>query len=182
MPILNAKNSNFLLKFPPNFLYPEVVEKYQRYLIHDPNPYDTLVDYLNASIQSVNFTGFSYTPNQQVLLDDFVGWKSGFDANKMLVKTFTVNFKTYEGFINYWIMREQLTQFLDYDTENEFLSPITLSFLDHVGFELVNYKFEQVLMVGIGDLDLSFSNNMPNFETFSIDFTYNYLKIQHRLD
>ena len=180
--ILNAKNSNFVLKLPTNFLYPEVVEKYNRYLIHDPNPYNNLVDYVNASIQSVNFTGFGYDPAPQTLYDDFVKWKRGWNSTKMLNKTFTISFKTYEGFINYWILREQFIQFLDYDTENEFLAPITLSFLDHAGFELFKYTFEQVLMIGIGDLDMSFAANMPEFNTFSIDFTYNYLKLGSRVD
>lgn len=177
--ILNAKNSNFNINLAPNFLYPEVIEKYERYLIHDPNPYNTLVDYLNASIQGISFKGFAFEPPQQTLLDDFVKWKGGFDANKLLDKTFTITFKTYEGFINYWILRENLIQFLDYDAKNEFMPSVRLSFLDHVGFEMVNYRFEQVLMVGIGDLELSYSSNMPEFTTFSVDFTYNYLNINH---
>lgn len=180
--ILNAKNSNFIIKLPTNFLYPEIVEKYERYLIHDPNPFNSLVDYVNASIQGMSFKGFSYEPARQMLLADPVKWKNGFDVNTMLDKTFTITFKTYEGFINYWILREQLTEFLSYDQKDEFLAPITLSFLDHVGFELVNYTFQQVLMTGIGDLELSYGNNMPEFTTFDVDFAYSELKIQHRLD
>ena len=53
--ILNVRQNGFIFNFPKEFLNPEVVEKYKGYVNRMPMPYDTVNDFINATVQSINF-------------------------------------------------------------------------------------------------------------------------------
>lgn len=180
--ILNSRNNNYIISFPRNFLYPTVQKRYAPLLKRLPIPYDSVTDYLNASIQSLTFPGISTENVEQVLYEDRVQWKGGFRLGKQIEKDFSMTFKSYEAYINYWMMFDQFQEFLAYDNENEFLPNLTLSFLDQDGFELVVFEFKQLTMKGISELELNFSSNTADFNNFTCDFHYNYFEIKRRLD
>jgi hypothetical protein len=179
--ILNSKNSNYIFNFPKNFLYPKIQDRYRTYLKRLPLPYADVTDYLNASIQSVTFPGGSMDIVEQNLYEDPVKWKGGMSA-RYFTKEFSVTFKSYEGYINYWMMFDLFQEYLNYDNDREFLPNVTLSFLDHSGFELIVFEFKQILMVEIGDLQLNFTSNAAEFQSFDCKFMYNYFTIKRRLD
>lgn len=180
--ILNSKNNNFIASFPKNFLYEKVRKRYTPLLKRLPLPYDGITDYLNASIQQFTFPGVSVETVEQTLSEDKVQWKDGYRLGKSFDKNFTVTFKNYEGYLNYWMMFDQFQEFLKYDNAKQYLPNITLSFLDQNGFELIVIEFKQVLMKGISELELNFASNAPEFQSFSCDFAYNYFELKRRLD
>ena len=57
--ILNARNNNFIIKFPRNFLYPKVNDRYASLYKRLPYPFDAPIDFLNASIQQVTMPSVS---------------------------------------------------------------------------------------------------------------------------
>ncbi|HRW21753.1 MAG TPA: hypothetical protein P5509_07265 [Bacteroidales bacterium] len=180
--ILNAKNNNFRIEFPSEFFYPEVVDKYNFYLKRLPIPYTNMRDFVNASIQGVTFPAASGPIVDQTLYEDPVKWKGRGKLERWISREFSVTFKLYEGYINYWIMFEQLQKFYAYDQPNYMLGDLVLSFLDNSGFEIIAFKFIKVVYQGISSLDLSFSSNVPDFKTFQCDFVFNYMDIIKRLD
>lgn len=180
--ILSSKNNNFIVKFPNNFLYPSINEKYERYVKRLGIPYENVTDYLNASIQQISFAGSDNETVRQTLMEDPVRWKSGFRFGIEYQRDFDITFKNYEGYINYWIMFEQLREFLSYDNEQQFLPNISLTFLDQTGFEFITIEYKQILMRSISDLDLDYSSNTPEFQTFTCGFSFNYFEIKQRLE
>lgn len=181
--IPNAKNNNFFITLPHTFFYPEIIEKYEFYIKRLPNPYETISDFVNSSIQGITFPSIDMGIVEQTLMEDTpIKWKDGFDFKKSIDKEFTITFKLFEGYINYWIMFDQLQKFYDYDTENQFFPPMTLSFLDNTGFELIAFIYEKVLMTSMTQLELSYASNIPDFQTFDVTFHYNYFNIERRLD
>jgi hypothetical protein len=104
--------------------------------------------------------------------------KDGFDFDKHIDKTFTVTFKLFEGYINYWIMFEQLRLFYAYNAPNEYFNPMRLSFLDGVGFEFIAFEFDKILFTGLSELNLDFSSTTPEFQTFDATFHYNYFDVK----
>lgn len=179
--ILNSRNSNFILTFPKNFLYPRIQDRYRTYLKRLPLPYDSVTDYLNASIQSTSFPGASIGIVEQRLYEDPVKWKDGL-SGRFFKREFSVEFKSYEGYINYWMMFDLLQEYANYDNKEPYLPNITLSFLDQSGFELIVYEYQKVIMTDISDLQLNFTSNAADFQSFSCSFTYNYFKVKRRLD
>lgn len=181
--IRNSKSNNFFIEFPKGFFYKKIEDKYDFYLKRLPNPYEDLRSFMNASIQGTTFPSFDMDIVTQTLYEDHpVKWKDGFNFEKHIDKTFTITFKTYEGYINYWIMLEQLHEFYKYDAKNSFFPDITLSMLDVQGLEIISIQYKKVLFTNLSSLELSYSSTVPNFNTFDATFHYNYLDIKRRLD
>jgi len=180
--ILNSKNSDFSLYLPKNFLYEDIRKRYDKFLSRMPRTYETVIDYLNQSIQSINLDGVNAETVEQNFKYERQQWKSGHDFDRQFTREFTLNFKGNEGYINYWIMFEQFREYLKYKQENEFLPDIYLSYLDRNGYELMTIEFLQITMTNISALDLDFSSVTPEFNTFNCDFTFNYFNIKHRID
>lgn len=180
--ILNAKNNNFRFEFPRNFFFDSVIEKYTPYIKKMPIPYDNLRDYINSSIQSVSFPSMEGPTVDQTLLEDPVKWRGRGRMERWLSRDFTVTFKLYEAYLNYWIMFEQLHAFYSYEQPDYLLGDFVLQFLDNNGYEMIAFKFGKVVYTGISNLELSFSSNMPQFTTFTCNFHYNYPEILNRRD
>ena len=180
--ILNAKNNNFRFEFPHGYFYNEVVDKYTPYIKRMPIPYDNLRDYINSSIQSVSFPAISGPIVEQTLYEDPVVWKGRGNVERWMGREFTVTFKLYEAYLNYWIMFEQLRMFYDYHTKDTALPACILQFLDNNGYELIAFQFSQTIFYQMSELEISFASNIPNFQTFTCSFKYNYPEILNRKD
>ena len=181
--ILNAKNNNWRLEFPANFFFEDVMEKYDFLIKRLPCPYKTLKDYVNAGVQEVTFPSASLpVATQENLHNNQVPWKGKGDLDFNITKEITVTFKLYEGFSNYWIFWETLSKFGEYTTRRQAFPDLYLSFMDNTGFELYTAKFGRVIYTGISELQLSFSSNIPDFKTFTCDFTYTDFTLLRRLD
>ena len=180
--ILNSKNSNFVLLLPKGFIYEDIDKRYNRFLSRLPKTYETVIDYLNVSAQSMSFTGVTAENVQQEFQHRLQQWKSGHDFDRQFTREFSITFKLNEGFINYWIMFEQFRRYLEFKQENEFLKDVRVSFIDRHGYELITFEFLQITMTGISEVSLDFSSNTPDFNTFICDFTFNDFKITHRID
>jgi hypothetical protein len=132
-------------------------------------------------VQSVSFPSLSVEPVEQVLYEDPISSKGGKRFETYLDRNFTVTFKTYEGYINYWIMFDLFREFYDLDNKEKYLTDINLSFMDHTGFEFITINFNQILLTALSELELNYSSTTPEFRTFTATFKYNYIKIQKRL-
>lgn len=180
--ILTSKNNNFIVRFNKGFFYPSIVSRFETYLKRLPIPYETLHDYMTASIQSITFPALNAEPVEQILYEDSYSSKGGLRLERYLTREFTLSFKLYEGYINYWVMFEMFQSFYDLDNKEKFLSDVSLSFLDQTGFEFINVNFHQILMLSISELELNYSSNTADFKTFNMNFKYNYIKIKKRLE
>ena len=179
--ILNSKNSNFIITIPSNFVYPDIVSRYETYLKRLPLPYDSVSDYLNASVQGMSFPALSTELVEQTLYEDQVSAKGGKRIQNYLSREFTMTLKTYEGYINYWIFYDLLWAYWGLDNKNKFLPDITVTFLDHTGFEFMTVIFKQIILYGISEIELNYSSNTADFKTFTVNFKYNYIEIKKRL-
>jgi hypothetical protein len=180
--ILNAKNNNFRLEIPKNFYFDTIVDKYEYIIKKLPCPYTNIRDYINASIQEVTVPEVSLpTVTQQSLHNPDVPWKGPWNMEKSIAKELTVTFKLYEGYLNYWILYEQLHHFYKYSTKAQAFPDLYLSFLDNTGYELFTFRMVRVIFNEISNLSLSFSSNVPEFQTFTCGFVYTDFELLKRL-
>lgn len=186
--ILNSRFSNFLFNFPKGWIYPEIAEKYQTFFDRLPIPYRDATDFINYSVQSISWPAIEIDTPTQVTTKtrrDVMGgniqnqpsdrtFKSGFDMALSAPKDFTVTFKTTEGFLNYWIMAEQLEQYISYSKQDQpFLPSVQLQILDHYGYLVMTRVYQNIIFKSISELDLSYSTNLPEYRTFSCGFMHN---------
>lgn len=54
---------------------------------------------------------------------------------------------------------------------------LVVSLLDDGGFETVSYVYKQLTMTSIADLNLQYSAQLGNFNTFTCGFAYNFYDV-----
>lgn len=176
--ILNARNNQFVFKFPVGFLYPEVKRKYDSYLRRMHTPFSDMESYLNHTIQSVSFPAISSNESEQIL-DKFPHFsREALDLERIISKEFTVNLKTTDGYLNYWVMFEQYLSYLQVSNTKDHFPDMNLIFLDRFGYQLVTVSFIKPLMKRLDSIEMSYGSNAFDFKTFGVDFKYNNFEIK----
>jgi hypothetical protein len=141
-------------------------------------PYNSSSDFLNACIQSVSFPQLSLDTVEQQESQFKIQWRGGKELEPIFDKTITVTFKLSEGFISYWMLFEQIEYFLTYAKTTPYWPPMFLSFLDHNGFSLVDFTFEQLTPTAMSQFDINYSTMATEFSTFTLTMKYNRFNIK----
>ena len=178
MSILNAKSSMFTIWFPPNFFYPSIVKKWEPIIKRLKLPYQTIEDFFNAAIQSITMPAIDLRSVSQQQSQFKIEYKGGKELEPIFDKTLDVTFKLSEGFITYWIIFEQIEEYLKYNEGNVFWPSMYVSFLDMHGFELVTFEFKQIVPTGLSSFDVSYATTAADFNTFTLGLRYNRFKIK----
>ncbi len=178
--ILNARQNGFIFNFPKGFLYEEVVEKYGGYVKRMPIPYDTVTDFVNSTIQSINFPTLRGIDSvEQVRPGGFrQTYKSATTLQNLIQREFSVTFKLGEGFINYWIMYDQIVKFLDFQNPEQYFPEFRLMLLDNDGIIMASVVLQQILVTSLSEIQLNYSSSTPQFQTFSVGFRCNYVNLK----
>jgi len=112
----------------------------------------------------------------------FQNFKSGFNMPLSASMDFDIVFRTTEGILNYWILHDQFEKFMDYGPDDDvFLPDIQLHILDQQGYLMMTRVYHKCIMTGISELDLSYSSNVPEYRTFSMQFMHNGYTIKREL-
>lgn len=192
--ILNAKNNQFVFRFPKGFIYPELETKYNLYLKRLPTPFETITDYVNHTIQSVTFPAVGSDEVEQWVgrrtsVEDNNGsrrvvtknpqyWRQSLDFDRVIPKEFTVNLKVADGYLNYWVMYETYRQYLTIPNMEDYFPDLQIMFLDREGYQLLTSTYRQPLMKGISEVEMNYSSTAMEFRTFSVTFKYNAFDIE----
>jgi len=181
--ILNSLNNQFVLRFPKNFFYPEIHAKWEPVIKRLKLPYENLEDFMNASVQSLNFPAIDLPIVEQVQQQFRIAQRPGKELEPLFDKNLTLTFKLSEGFITYWILFEQIELFIQiYEVKKPFWDPMYVSFLDHHGFELVAFSFEKIIPTAMSQFDISYATTAAEFNTFTLNLRYNRFNIKRRID
>jgi hypothetical protein len=181
--LLNSLNNQFVIRFPTNFFYPEIREKWNPVVKRLKLPYENLEDFMNSSVQSLNFPAIDLPIQEQPQQQFRIGYRPGKELEPLFDKNLTLTFKLSEGFITYWILFEQIELFIQvYEVKKPFWDPMYVSFLDHHGFELVAFSFEKIIPTSMSQFDISYATTAAEFNTFTMNLRYNRFKIKRRID
>ena len=180
--ILNSKSNMFAIWFPPNFFYPEILERWEPVVKRLKLPYETVEDFFNSSIQSITIPPVDLTTVIQQQSQFKIEQRGGKELEADWEKTLDVTFKLSEGFITYWIIFEQIELFLEYKESKPFWPAMYVSFLDLHGFELVVFEFNKIIPLGLSQFEVSYATTAAEFNTFSLGLKYNRFNITKRID
>lgn len=176
---LNAKSNLFRFTFPVGFFPKKITDKYERYLEKSQIPFKNFEDFINSTIQSVTIPSLNGDiVEQKGAYRVAQKWRSGFETIRMLERSFTVEFKLVESFMNYFALMEAFFEFHDFQTKVEYLSDLVLEVYDTDLLRTLKIKYGQVLYKSIPTA-ISFNHGdvRNTFKTFSINFVYNNLEI-----
>lgn len=174
--ILNSRNSNFIFGFPKGFFYSEIDEKYKEHFNRSHQPYKNVTDYMNFTIQSSTWPSVSLETVEQSFRNTTQNFKGGYEAERQRNHEFSMTFRTTEGYLNYFIMEDQINLYWEYNNyqnkkDNKIYMPdMNLYLLDDTGHLITTRVYKNIVISGISDLDLSYNSNMAEFNTFTVDF------------
>jgi len=182
--ILNSRNNLYNFKFPRNFIPVEVAEKYKKYLNRMPgNILTEPIDFINYSIQGINLPGLAFDPVTQSHGDGSVRYSRGAQPIQNIIdREFTVTMQLLDGFINYWIMNDTLLYYYSREERIPFLEDLKLQIMDSEGIHLISAQFHQPILKSLSELDLNMSQNVAEFNTFSLTFNYNKYSLVLEID
>lgn len=182
--ILNNLPQQFVIYFDSNTFYPMVNETWLPVIKRMMLPYLSLEDFFNSQIQSLSFPGFNGSPVSQQMGLYNVKKRPGRAADQIQEKNLSLTVKLTESYISYFVARQQYDEFLALgparDVKELYMPSIFLSFLDDAGFETITYQMDELTPTGISDLSLSYAARIGSFNTFTWNFSYNYLSIWYR--
>jgi len=184
---LNPRMNLFKFEFTKNFMPMDIRNKYYKYLNHViGSPISEPLDYINYGIQGINLPGLSYDPVEQIgEYGRIRKHRSSIHDQEMYAKEMTVTFRMMDGFINYWIMVDILRYYYDYygeSKETRYIPDQQLEIIDGDGHVITSVDLRRVLYTNISDLNLNFSSNNPEFNTFDVTLVYNELEIKQLFD
>jgi len=180
--ILNSINSQFVIRFPANFFYPEIEKKWAPVVRRLKLPYENLEDFINATIQSVSFPSVELNLLEQQQGQRTIRYRPGKELEPLLDRNLTVTFKLSEGFISYWILFEQIEAYLEYRETQPFWPPMYLSFLDHHGYELLEFSFNKIVPQSLSQFEISYATTAAEFRTFTMNLVYNRFTLKNKID
>lgn len=180
--LLNPLSQNFVIWFPANFFYPEVVKLWKPVFKRLYLPYVTLEDMFNSQISGVSFPSVTSQTVTQGLENYQIQKRPGKQLDQMMQKTLTITVKLTESYMTYFMARQQMDLYLKIGKNYKelYMPPVNITILDEGGFENITYSYYQLTPTSLSDFDLSYSAKPGSFNTFTWGFGYNYFEIYYR--
>jgi len=171
--IINSRSSNFLFTFPKGFFCKAVIDKYEHYVKRNYLPYDTLEHFMAAQIQSVTFPTLSMDPVQQTrYLGKKQEYKNSVPISDLFTRDLQVTFKSLDGYINYWIFLDNALEYLSFENKIQYFDDLQMRFLDQEGHVVLTTQYKGTYFKGLTEVTLSYSDNNPDFKTFTASFGF----------
>lgn len=195
---LSPRADLFVFNFPKDFLPKEIEEKYQKIINKQKNVITTPIDYLNESIQGVNFPGISDLITEQTQHSPehhenhnsqkgLAGKRVSIEPSRtnstyspksilsQIANEFTVTLRKNQGFYNYFMLYETifhkaLKEYANVEKDDDLFY---IDILNEQGNVIARIKLFQPRIDGIDGLEFSYNKLERQDETFDVKFKYN---------
>jgi len=176
-------NSEFIYNLPSDFIPREALADFDGILDLYQMPYESIIDFLNSTIKSISFPGFSADPNHQIInRGKYIGYKPAKPVQD-LVTTREVNvvFNTVSGSLNYFLLLD-IFQKHYLDTEHLYVQPLVVSSLDPYRNAIYTIKYYQVILISISETEFDYSVTKVNPSEFTLTFAFNFMELDFVLN
>ena len=184
MSVLNNKPQMFVIQFPSNFWYKEVINTWEPMVKRMKLPYETLDDFMNQQIQQVTLPSTNLELATQQRGQYEIAYATGKELEPEIGKNLNITFKLTESYLSYWVVWHQVDTYLHYANDELkrnkapiYMEPISLSFLTDAGLEMLSFRFDQIVPTNIGELNLSYAATVASYNTFTWNLRFNYFDI-----
>lgn len=181
---LNARNDLFQFQFPKTFFPDEIAERWIKYIERVPTNIMDVRDFLNMTIQGVNTSSLTYDPAVQGGTQKRAErqWRASTPVSQTSSKELTVTFQLIDGYANYFLLMELFDYWYSFYTDVNYISDFTLFTIDGDGNRLLQFDMADVLFTGMNELQLNYSDNVQQFNSFDATFTFNRYQIKFPFD
>ena len=190
MPLsLSPRYDLFRFTFPKDFLPVEVEEKYLNIIKENSNILTTPIDYLNESIQGINFPGISDIIVQQIQHGSNsnkrtlgklnvepkvdVAYQTPMNPLDKIEHTFKITFRMNQGLYNYFMLYETIFYQICKPLNKGHQPVYYIELLNETGEVTSRIIFKDVLIDGIDGLEFNFNKVDRDAGTFDVSFKFN---------
>lgn len=186
---LSPRYDLFRFALPKDFLPKEVEEKYRILINKNQAVITTPIDYLNESIQGINFPGISdiLVQQQQHSSNEIarklgkinvepktdITYQTSSNPLDKITKEFKITFRYNQGLYNYFMMYETIFHQVCKSIDRGHERVLYIELLDGNGNKTSRIIFKDVLMDGIDGLEFNFSKIEREAGTFDVTFKFN---------
>lgn len=181
----------FRFILPKDFIPAELEDKYSKLLNKDKNVIITPIDYLNESIQGINFPGIS-----NLLIEQDQYSHSGLRGNiieparknityntmsplSQIPQEVDVTFRQNQGLYNYFMIYEIiLYKTLKENHKKYFDDFFRIDILSEYGNPVVKIMLDQPMVDGIEGLSFNYNKVERSSETFDVKFKFNNINFE----
>lgn len=186
---LSPRYDLFRFSFPKDFLPAQIEEKYYNILNKNAGVITSPIEYLNESIQGINFPGISdiLIQQQQHSTNEI---KRGLgkinvepkreqiyqtSANPLdkINQEFKVTFRYNQGLYNYFMLYETVFHQICKPIDRGHIPVLYIELLSETGVITSRILFKDVLIDGIDGLDFSYNKVERDSGTFDVTFKFN---------
>tara|TARA_R110000796_G_scaffold44977_1_gene109238 strand:- start:2579 stop:3187 length:609 start_codon:yes stop_codon:yes gene_type:complete len=177
MKSLNRKDL-FYVEFTKKFIPQNIEDFYKPYVKNMPHQIDSPRVLVESSLQGITVPSYQYDGVEQGHVDTLNKnsitniHRSNMNGQELAVKNLSLTFKLLNGYINYWILLDTFFAHYDFQNPEAVIGDISLRMLDNQENVMFTRVYKDVIFTGISEFELSYSENMQTFETFSIDLQY----------
>lgn len=190
MPLsLSPRYDLFRFALPKDFLPIEVEEKYLNIIKENSNVLTTPIDYLNESIQGINFPGISDIIVQQIQHGSNsnkrtlgklnvepkvdVAYQTPMNPLDKIEHTFKITFRMNQGLYNYFMLYETIFYQICKPLNKGHQPVYYIELLNETGEVTSRIIFKDVLIDGIDGLEFNFNKVDRDAGTFDVSFKFN---------
>jgi hypothetical protein len=180
---LSSQSSQFIFNLPQSFLKQETIDTYAPILEKNWIQYENVIDYLNSTIQQVNFPGISFdTPRQVNMRGKIREFKPAKNIQDITTThELTITFRSIDSDLNYWLMFDIISKhYLDVD--NAWVDPFTITCVDMKRDAIYVIRFYEIILRGLSDNTFNYSQQKVNAKTFTLTAHFNFYDIEFLLD
>ena len=180
---LSSQSSQFLFSLSSDVLKQETINTYTPLLEKNWIQYDNVIDYLNSTIKSVNFTGISIDmPKQNIMRGKEIYYKPAKNIQDIIsTRQLNVTFASVDSDLNYWLLFD-IIQKNYLDVENMYVNPFTITCLDIHRDVIYTIIFKQIIFTNLGDNTFDYSQQKVNSKEFTMTFNFNFYEIDFHLN
>jgi len=144
-------------------------------------PYNSVGDYINATIKDIVFPSLSFGSVEQEL---YHGKKINFrEAGNVMDKyqnELDVTFRSVDSHLSYFIIMHVLTDF--YMSKDNYLDHLAIKVLDKDGDLIYTLLLKDIIYKSLSELRMAYYATDFNEQTFVVQFSYNFIDIVWELD
>lgn len=179
---LSAQNSQFSFNFPVDFIEPWLYTQFEKLMIKNFIPYDTVLDYINSTIKEVVIPGMSYENQQQTLRrGKKVNWKDSKSVFDTFPGEIDITFRAVDSYMNYFMLVQILTEFY-LNNHKHSIELFNLNILDKDGDLIYTILFREIFLKSIGEIRVGYQQYDITEKTFTVGFKYNWVDCRFEID
>lgn len=173
--MLNSNNSLFYARFHKDFFPDDIQKKYEKYLKQYPTSFKRFPEFITHTIQKISLPAFhvDLADPQQTGTKNQPIFKKGIDAIRKIDRSFKIQFKHIEGYLNYFALLECFYFFHSFGNK-QIIPEFSVNILNQQHQKIYSVIFTQILYSGFSEsLDFDYAQVRNQAKSFTLEFKYN---------